>query len=51
MCRAWIGFKFSDSLGVLLVGTLGIWAGSRLLVRIPAIGTGCLLRPARGSCR
>ena len=44
MCRAWIGFNFSDSLGVLLVGTLGIWAGSRLLVRIPAIGTGCLLR-------
>jgi hypothetical protein len=37
-------FYFSDCLGVLLVGTLGIWAGSRLLVRIPAIGTGCLLR-------
>ena len=29
MWRAWIGFNFSHSLGVLLVGTLGIWAGSR----------------------
>jgi hypothetical protein len=30
MWRAWIGFNFSHSLGVLLVGTLGIWAGSRI---------------------
>ena len=27
MWRAWIGFNFSHSLGVLLFGTLGIWAG------------------------
>jgi hypothetical protein len=30
MWRAWIGFNFSHSLGVLLVGALGIWAGSRI---------------------
>ena len=30
MWRAWIGFNFSHSLGVLLVGALGIWAGCRL---------------------
>ena len=29
MWRAWIGFNFSHSLGVLLVGALGVWAGSR----------------------
>ena len=29
MWRAWIGFNFSHSLGVLLVGALAIWAGSR----------------------
>ena len=29
MWRAWIGFNFSHSLGVLLVGALGVWAGFR----------------------
>jgi hypothetical protein len=29
MWRAWIGFNFSHSLGVLLVGILAVWAGSR----------------------
>ena len=27
MWRAWIGFNFSHSLGVLLFGSLGVWAG------------------------
>jgi hypothetical protein len=30
MWRAWIGFNFSHSLGVLLYGALGIWAGLRI---------------------
>ena len=30
MWRAWIGFNFSHSLGLLLVGALGIWAGARI---------------------
>src|SRR5215472_7402255 len=30
MWRAWIGFNFSHSLGVLLVGTLGMWGGFRM---------------------
>src|SRR5215471_12015498 len=30
MWRAWIVFNFSHSLGLLLVGALGIWAGSRI---------------------
>ena len=30
MWRAWIGFNFSHSLGVLLVGALGISAGCRM---------------------
>jgi hypothetical protein len=30
MWRAWIGFNFSHSLGVLLVGALGIWAGCQV---------------------
>jgi len=29
MWRAWIGFNFSHSLGLLLVAGLAIWAGSR----------------------
>ena len=29
MWRAWIGFNFSHSLGVLLLGALGIWTGCR----------------------
>jgi hypothetical protein len=32
MWRAWIGFHFSHSLGVLLVGALGVWAGCRIKV-------------------
>ena len=30
MWRAWIGFNFSHSLGVLLFATLAIWAGVRI---------------------
>ena len=30
MWRAWIGFNFSHSLGVLLLGALGLWAGLRM---------------------
>jgi hypothetical protein len=30
MWRAWIGFNFSHSLGVLLFGVLAIWAGFRI---------------------
>ena len=30
MWRAWIGFNFSHSLGVFLVGVIGIWAGCRI---------------------
>jgi uncharacterized membrane protein len=30
MWRAWIGFNFSHSLGVLLVGGLAIWTGLRI---------------------
>jgi hypothetical protein len=30
MWRAWIGFNFSHSLGVLLVGAIGIGAGCRI---------------------
>lgn len=41
MWRAWIGFNFSHSLGVLMVAALAVWAGSRantLLVGIlPAL--------------
>ena len=29
MWRAWIGFNFSHSLGVLMVAGLALWAGSR----------------------
>jgi hypothetical protein len=29
MWRAWIGFNFSHSLGVLMVAALAVWAGSR----------------------
>ena len=35
--RAWVGFNFSHSLGVLLVGALGIWAGCRIKVAPVAI--------------
>src|SRR5262249_28229102 len=27
MWRAWVGFNFSHSLGLLLFATLGVWAG------------------------
>ena len=30
MWRAWIGFNFSHSLGVLLFGALGVWAGCHI---------------------
>jgi hypothetical protein len=30
MWRAWIGFNFSHSLGVLLLAALAVWAGSRI---------------------
>ena len=30
MWRAWIGFNFSHSLGVLLLGAIGIWTGFRI---------------------
>jgi hypothetical protein len=30
MWRAWIGFNFSHSLGVLLFAALAIWAGARI---------------------
>jgi hypothetical protein len=29
MWRAWVGFNFSHSLGVLMVAGLALWAGSR----------------------
>jgi hypothetical protein len=30
MWRAWVGFNFSHSLGVLLFAALAVWAGSRI---------------------
>jgi hypothetical protein len=30
MWRAWIGFNFSHSLGVLLLGALAVWSGWRI---------------------
>ena len=30
MWRAWIGFNFSQSLGVLLFAALAVWAGSQV---------------------
>jgi hypothetical protein len=30
MWRAWIGFNFSHSLGILLFGALAVWAGFRI---------------------
>src|SRR5260370_11801660 len=30
MWRAWIGFNFSHSLGILLFAALAIWAGTRI---------------------
>ena len=30
MWRAWIGFNFNHSLGVLLFGVLAVWAGARI---------------------
>jgi hypothetical protein len=47
MWRAWVGFNFSHSLGVLLVGALGVWAGCRVKmlpvgIIMPALtGIGC----------
>src|SRR5262249_11241052 len=47
MWRAWIGFNFSHSLGVLLLAALAVWAGSRInalpIGSIPAVTLiGCL---------
>jgi len=48
MWRAWIGFNFSHSLGLLIVGAVGVWAGSRaktlpISVIIPALTLiGCI---------
>jgi hypothetical protein len=48
MWRAWTGFNFSHSLGLLLFGALAIWAGSRapgfpLGVILPALtAIGCI---------
>lgn len=42
MWRAWIGFNFSHSLGVLLVGAVGIWAGCRVKTLPVAIITPAL---------
>ncbi len=36
MWRAWIGFNFSHSLGVLLFGALAIWVGAR--IRMSPVG-------------
>ena len=30
MWRAWVGFNFSHSLRVMLVGAFGLWAGFRI---------------------
>jgi hypothetical protein len=30
MWRAWVGFNFSHSLGLLVVGALAVWAGCRI---------------------
>jgi hypothetical protein len=47
MWRAWIGFNFSHSLGLLLVAGLALWAGSRTntlpLGTLPALALiGCV---------
>jgi hypothetical protein len=47
MWRAWVGFNFSHSLGVLLFAALAVWAGSRIKTLpvgiIPALTLiGCL---------
>jgi hypothetical protein len=34
MWRAWVGFNFSHSLGILIVGALGVWAGARDRLRL-----------------
>jgi hypothetical protein len=44
MWRAWIGFNFSHSLGVLLLAAVAIWAGARM--RMVPVG---IVR--HGSCR
>jgi hypothetical protein len=42
MWRAWIGFNFSHSLGVLLVAVLALWAGSRFNTLPLSVSTGVL---------
>lgn len=43
MWRAWIGFNFSHSLGVLLLAALAIWAGTRSSVLPASIMAGLTL--------
>ncbi len=42
MWRAWIGFNFSHSLGVLLVAGLALWAG----FRFNTLPVGIIIMPA-----
>ena len=42
MWRAWIGFNFSHSLGVLLVAVLALWAGSRFNTLPLSVSTGVM---------
>ena len=45
MWRAWIGFNFSHSLGVLLVAGLALWAGFRIkMLPVGIIMPGLTLR-------
>src|SRR5262245_39014482 len=37
MWRAWVGFNFSHSLGLLIFAALGVWSGSRINTLPPAI--------------
>ena len=42
MWRAWIGFNFSHSLGVLLVAVLAFWAASRFNTLSLSVSTGVM---------
>ena len=43
MWRAWVGFNFSHSLGLLLFAALAIWAGARIKTVPAAIMPGLIL--------
>jgi hypothetical protein len=43
MWRAWVGFNFSHSLGLLLFAALAIWAGARIKTVPTAIMPGLIL--------